>query len=350
MRKFLLVVLLVVVVRPGLGQDRMPPQLPPAPAVPSAYLMPAEAGTTSAARPTCASTAQADRASPPALLSKADHLRIAAEHLEAAALKEEAQRVRQIAAKEASRPATAFPQFVRVDLHMLELPQTRLGKLNSERYGGSKDVSVMALLSKLQSVGAAPGRPALLPAPDSKLLSLIEALRRDGLVKVLAEPTMITSPDRPAYMHVGGELPYPEKDIQGKEVVAFKEYGTRFDVLPQIVSSDRIHLDLRLRVSEPDNANGVQVGDQKIPALNTRETEVGLDLRPGQTIALGGLVEQRTRAAGPAAVTGDKRRADGACGEAGAVVEEFQLFVLVKAELVTNSMLENAAIKAAIPR
>jgi len=141
-------------------------------------------------------------------------------------------------------------------------------------------------------------------------------------------------------MLVGGELPYPHKDFQGKEVVAFKEYGTRFDVLPQILSSDRIHLDFRLRVSEPDNANGVQVGDQKLPALKTRETEMGLDLRPGQTIALGGLVEQRTRCAAPAAVTGEKRDASGARGEAGAVVEEFQLFVPVKAELVSNSMME----------
>ena len=179
---------------------------------------------------------------------------MAAEHLEAAGLKEEARRVRQIAAKEASHPATACPQFVQVDVQMLELPQTRLGKLSSERYGGSKDVSVMALLSKLQSAVAEPGIFVLPPSSNSKLLSLIEALRKDGLVRMLAEPTLMTVPDRPAYMHVGGELPYPDKDCQGKEVAAFKEYGTRLDVLPVIVSSDRIHLDVRLRVSELDDA------------------------------------------------------------------------------------------------
>jgi hypothetical protein len=331
----------------------------------------AEAGTPSAARPAYAAVAQGDRASAPALLSKTDHLRIAAEHLEAAGLKEEAQRVRQIAAKEASHPARAFPQFVRVDLHMLELPQTRLGKLSSERYGGSKDVSVMALLSKLQSADGGP-----VPGSDWKLVSLIEALRKDGLVKVLAAPRLLTVPDRSASIFIGGELPYPDKDREGKEVVAFKEYGTRLDVVPQIVSSDRIHLDFRLRVSEPDNAHGVQVGDQKIPALKTREMETGLNLRPGQTIALGGgLVEQRMRATAsppgaagintliaaaldlwtraalsPPGTAGDKRDAGGARGEADAGVQEFQLFVLVKAEIVSKGMLENAAVKPAIPR
>ncbi len=348
MRKCLLTVLLVVVVRPGLGQDRTPGQSPPVPAVPGRCLMSAEADTASAAGPTYGTAAQGDRASASALLSKADHLRIAAEHLEAAGLKEEAQRVRQIAAKEASHPATACPQFVQVDVQMLELSQTRLGKLSSERYGGSKDMSVMELLSKLQSGGAAPGNPTLSPSSNSKLLSLIEALRKDGLVKVLSEPSLMTVPDRSAYMLVGGEFPYPDKDVQGKAVASFKEYGTRLDVLAQIISGDRIHLDFRLRVSERDDVHGVQVGDEKIPALTSREMEAGLDLRPGQTIVLGGLVERRMPAAAPAAAADDKRNASGVFGEA--VAEKFQLVVLLKAELVPKGMLENAAVKPAIPR
>ena len=233
---------------------------------------------------------------------------------------------------------------------MLELPQTRLGKLSSERYGGSKDVSVMELLSKLQPAVADPGIFALPPSSNSKWLSLIEALRKDGLAKVLSEPSLMMVPDRPAYVLVGGEFPYPDKDVQGKEVANFKEYGTRLDVVAQIVSADRIHLDLRLRVSERDDAHGVQVGDEKIPALNSREMETGLDLRPGQTIVLGRLVERRMPTAAPAAAADTKRDAGGDSGEAGAVGEKFQLLTLVKAELVPKGIVDSAAVKPAIPR
>ena len=145
----------------------------------------------------------------------------------------------------------------------------------------------MALLSKLQSAGAAPGSPTFPLSSDAKLVSLIEALRKDGLVKVLAEPTLITMSGRPAYMLVGGEFPYPDKDLQGKEVAAFKEYGTRFDVVPLIVSSDRIHLDFRLRVSEPDIAHGVQIAPEDSGAEYPRDgdrlrSSLGADDRTGR--------------------------------------------------------------------
>ena len=284
------------------------------------------------------------------MLSKADHLQKAAEHLEAAGLEEEAQRVRQIAAKEASHAATASFRPILVDFCMLELSQTKLGKLSSGRYGGSKEMSVMELVSKLQSAQADSKIPALPPSSGSKLVSLIEALRKDHLVDVLAQPALMVNSDEPACIKVGGALGYQVKDAEGKEVTKFLEYGMRADVSAHLVSSERIHLDFRLRKSELDVAHSVQVGGRKIPALNTREVETGLDLRPGQTIALGGARVRRAHVAAPAAVAGDKRDASGARGEADAVVETFQLFVLVKAELVTKGMLESAAAKPVIPR
>ena len=360
MWKCLLVVLLVVVVRPGLGQDLTTGVQPPATvAQPASALPGAEPciGTVTGALPAApayAAAVQSDHAAPDefALQTKAEHLRLAAAHLEAAGLKEEAQRVRQRAAKEPSHTTVAARQPILVELRMLELPWTKLDKLSSERYGGSKGMSVMELLSKLQSACADPRSPTFSASLDpNKLLSLIEALRKDHLVEPLAEPSLVVVPGRSASVFVGGELGYSWKDPQGKEVTMFKEYGTRADVVALLVSGDRIHLDLRLRKSELDEAHSTQVGDQKVPALKTREIETGVDVHSGQTVALVGAVEQRMPVvASPPGAAGNKPDAGSAPGRARTDVEEFQTLVLVKAEIVTKSIADAAAAKPAARR
>ncbi len=73
--------------------------------------------------------------------------------------------------------------------------------------------------------------------------------------------------------------------------VGFKEYGTRLDIVPIVLGNGRMHIDVRARVSQIDAANTVPGGP---PSLRTRETETGVELRSGQTLAIAGLIEQRS--------------------------------------------------------
>ena len=57
---------------------------------------------------------------------------------------------------------------------MVELPLNKLANTTSERYGGSKDMSVQALLTKLCSGWALPGNRGFIPSTGPKLLALIE--------------------------------------------------------------------------------------------------------------------------------------------------------------------------------
>ena len=230
-----------------------------------------------------------------------------------------------MAAEEEAHPTTPPPQMVVVNLHMLEFSRTELGKLDSEPYGGSKDMSVLELLTELRAPGGKQGETA---SADPKLLSLVEALRKDDLMLVVAQPSVMTLSDWPVYIRLGGHIDYPVKDSQGIEVTKTLEYGLQSDVTPHVESTERIHLDFRLCKSELDEAHSVQVGDQKIPALIAREVEAGVDLRSGQTLVVNGGVPRRTRES-PA-------------------VDEFSTLVLVKAEIVTKG---NAnVLKAAVRR
>ena len=90
---------------------------------------------------------------------------------------------------------------------------------------------------KLQSSSLAPGNPAPPASFGLTLLSLIEALHKDRLMDVLAEPSFTTLPDTPgcylsetdAWGTAEGKSVYRGKDSQGKEITRLNEFGTRFD-------------------------------------------------------------------------------------------------------------------------
>ena len=121
---------------------------------------------------------------------------------------------------------------------------------------------------------------------------VLNALRQDGLAKIDSEPNIVAISGRPAYMLVGGEIGYQVSSTVAGNTVGWKQYGTRLDFVPIVLGNGRMRLEIRTSVSEPDASNGID----GIPALTTREVETGVELRAGQTLAIAGLIEQRTEA------------------------------------------------------
>jgi pilus assembly protein CpaC len=127
---------------------------------------------------------------------------------------------------------------------------------------------------------------------NQAFFGVLEALRQDGLSKILTEPTLVVTSGRPAYLLSGGEIGYQVSSGLSGTTVGFKEYGTRVDFVPLVLGNGKIHLDVRPSVSELDAANSIQ----GIPALKTRVVETGVEMEAGQTLAIGGLVERITDA------------------------------------------------------
>jgi type II secretory pathway component GspD/PulD (secretin) len=237
----------------------------------------------------------------------------------------------------AASPASPYPlkqteqnahngnQIILVKLQMIEVSLTKLASVSSERYGGSKGMSALELLTKLESTGGVDRSSA----PDlGKLAGLIEALPKDSLAKPLAAPSLMVEPKKPAYCLVGGEIGYRVKDAAGKESVEYKEYGTRADVVAIPTAGDQIHLDVRLRVSELDPAHSIPARENSVPAITCRETEGGLALRSGETVVLGGLIEVRDEVVNQSTGEGKSKIVH--------VANRVESFVLVQATLVSN--------------
>ncbi len=124
--------------------------------------------------------------------------------------------------------------------------------------------------------------------------ALLAALRRDSLIKLLAEPTVVATHGRPARFSVGGEVPFIIPTGLGAFQIEYKEFGTSVDFLPFVVGPGRIRLEVRPEVSEPDAARGIVSNGIALPAFTTRYVETAVEMQSGQTFAIAGLLQSRT--------------------------------------------------------
>ena len=136
-----------------------------------------------------------------------------------------------------------------------------------------------------------PGLSMYLFHNNSAFFGVLNALRTDGLSKTLAEPNLVAISGRPAYFTSGGEFGCTTSNINGT-TITWKDWGTRLDFVPIVLGNNRVRLEVRPRVSQRDDANGVQ----GIPAIKSDEVETGVELRAGQTLAIAGFVQQTVEA------------------------------------------------------
>lgn len=121
----------------------------------------------------------------------------------------------------------------------------------------------------------------------------LNALKQNNLMKILAEPNLVTVSGRPAFFNSGGEFPILVPQSLGTVSIEYKKYGTQIDFVPIVLANGNIRLEVRPRVSEIDNSRAVALNDDSIPALRVREVDTGVEMQAGQTLAIAGLVQTR---------------------------------------------------------
>lgn len=189
-----------------------------------------------------------------------------------------------------------------VHVKVIEVSRTKLRNLGFDwaqvSSGGSVVWSgVNGLISGPSGGFGAPGT-----APDNvfkfsvaganAFYGVLNALRQDGVSKLLSEPDVVAMSGRPAYVRVGGVLYSQITSSTGVPSSQPIEYGTRLDIVPIVLGNGRMHIDVRAMVTQLDGANSTPTS----PATKGRETETGVELRSGQTLSIAGLIECRSEA------------------------------------------------------
>jgi len=132
--------------------------------------------------------------------------------------------------------------------------------------------------------------------PDLNLGAFIKALQQEGVLQILAEPNLVTTNNKEASFHVGGEFPIPILQggaNAGAVTIQFREFGIRLNFHPVITANNTIKMHVRPEVSTIDLANAVTLGGFTIPALSTRKIETDVELGEGQSFIIGGLLDER---------------------------------------------------------
>jgi Flp pilus assembly secretin CpaC len=150
-------------------------------------------------------------------------------------------------------------------------------------------------LTKLREAGF---EFAKLPGPagakdETSVLRVIESLKKEGLIKVLAEPTLATVSGRPATFKCGGQFPISLPSADGSEPAHYQDYGTEVHLLPTVLNGETIRLAIRARISELDPERAVAAGDHAFPGLSVRQADTIVEVESGKTVVLGRLVQVR---------------------------------------------------------
>jgi len=132
----------------------------------------------------------------------------------------------------------------------------------------------------------------------------IDALVEEGKARILSRPRLACQSGKSAELFVGGEKPVFTTNIasfsgaQGT-TVDYKEYGIKLNVKPTIIEKDRIKLVLNVEVSETGAAETIGTASTgavtaKAYPLIKRSASTEVFINDGQTLAIGGLIKQKT--------------------------------------------------------
>ncbi len=131
--------------------------------------------------------------------------------------------------------------------------------------------------------------------PGLSITAQLRALERNSALRTLAEPNLTALSGQEAEFLAGGEFPVPTAVDNGKVTYSFKEFGVRLKFTPTVKSDGIIGLAVDTSVSEPTTEGGFNVDGVTIPATKNRQAKTSVELAAGETLAIGGLMQDSVR-------------------------------------------------------
>jgi pilus assembly protein CpaC len=198
----------------------------------------------------------------------------------------------------------AAPQQVMLEVKIAEVSKNLLDRLglNFER-AFTNAAGVTNIISGIIGGGASlfshvHGGPGLPNGVTSSTQLGIDANRKDGIVRVLAEPNIVAISGQSASFLSGGKIFIPVSQNTAGTVPTItleeKEFGVGLKFMPTVLDG-RINLKIVSEVSElsqtgtPFTAVGGQVAI--LPSMTTRRVDTTVQLGDGQSFAVAGLIK-----------------------------------------------------------
>ncbi|MBE6365773.1 MAG: hypothetical protein E7053_08525 [Lentisphaerae bacterium] len=125
----------------------------------------------------------------------------------------------------------------------------------------------------------------------------IRAAAGNGQVKVISSPQLLVSSHTEARIQVGQDVPIVTGSVTSSDggttsTSSYENTGIMLTVTPYVTSTDLISLDI-LQVMSQATVNTLSPGSTS-PIITKREIETSMTIANGQTMVLGGLIQERT--------------------------------------------------------
>jgi pilus assembly protein CpaC len=186
-----------------------------------------------------------------------------------------------------------------VRVAMLEVSLTKLQKLGvdfSTAADGSLNVSDFESLQKMiETCGSYSCKQCGCTAQADSAKSIVNLLEKNGIAKVLSEPTVVLINGRSASLFIGEELPI-QPAPNSTAAIEFQKCGTELDVTATAKNSNHVQLNLRAKVSARDESQSIVVDGGQVSAMIVRQCDTNVEATFGKPIVLNGLVQARQEA------------------------------------------------------
>jgi pilus assembly protein CpaC len=198
---------------------------------------------------------------------------------------------------------------VQTDIRIIEYSRSQLKQIGTAlAYSGGDTALAMGAANLLPTISgmseiaslmgglvtAGNSSSILIGHAGKNFSAAVNALQQNGYAYTLAEPSLVSLSGQTASFLAGGEFPYPVSNQDGQVQIEFKEFGVRLRLTPTILSENSIMLKVAPEVSDLDFSSGVQTSGVSVPALRVRRTDTTIQLAPGESFIISGLVTRNT--------------------------------------------------------
>jgi MSHA biogenesis protein MshL len=134
------------------------------------------------------------------------------------------------------------------------------------------------------------------------LQAVVEALQQQGNLKIVSKPRLRTLNNQPAVVRVGQDIPVFLKQVTiaggnppivtETESIQTVTVGTVLSITPQVSADGLITLDITPAISRLVRIDSSGSGNTTAPVIDIRQASSIVRLRDGDTIIMGGLVQE----------------------------------------------------------
>jgi len=128
--------------------------------------------------------------------------------------------------------------------------------------------------------------------------TFLQALERDGLMRLLAEPTLTAISGESAKFLAGGEVPIIAgyDPTTGNYTYKMKEIGVILGFSPVVLTESRISLKVNVEVSEISGKYALPIAPNvTVPGFEKRQAATTVELPSGGTLAIAGMFREQTK-------------------------------------------------------